>query len=545
MKQNVFWSITILLLAICGNVAAYQPPVGIPDPSFGINETVASIYGSSTYYTYYVDNKHPDATDNNNPFGSPARPRSTVPSSLTAGDVVQIHGGPYTPPGDRFYINGMGTHEKPIIITGMNSSSKPVFEKKIHVTNAKYLIIEGIKVKPISPNREGIEIRPLNNSNRVSFVSVRRTEIQGDKSFKSYTSYSAHSPYADSRIHNIVFYDNLIYDNGHRNSIEEDDTASFSLQHNLDNIWVLNNTGHTSGGDGVILAHGAQFSTHHIYIGGNIFFDHRENGIDLKQANDVIVSENIIYGHRPTGSSSGEGIVIHYDPKRIWIINNIIYDCERGIVGTGSSDTHFIGNVVYNIRHTSTTYDSSSPYAPGAAIHVRNSSDVHIYNNTVYGYDGGILVVSSMPTSIKNNILMNRAEANSYDILYSGAIGSSTSDHNLFYPIIGKARIGWGSTTARTASEMMATFNQETGSIENNNPLFFNALSNNFSLSDESPAINKGVTPASYRHFEELYGINISRDIDNRSRVISTTIDIGAYEKEVKSPPKSTEIIIQ
>ena len=46
-------------------------------------------------YTHYVDKTSPTATDTNNPYGTPDRPRLTIPSSLAPGSVVEIHGSGY------------------------------------------------------------------------------------------------------------------------------------------------------------------------------------------------------------------------------------------------------------------------------------------------------------------------------------------------------------------------------------------------------------------------------------------------------------------
>src|ERR1051326_6385773 len=65
----------------------WKPPLGIPAPSFGINEQA----GPSNYY---VDNTSPVATDTSNPNGTASRPRASVPTTLPAGAVVEVHGGP-------------------------------------------------------------------------------------------------------------------------------------------------------------------------------------------------------------------------------------------------------------------------------------------------------------------------------------------------------------------------------------------------------------------------------------------------------------------
>ena len=63
--------------------ATYQPPIGIPAPSFGIEEIApaspAAWPATAAPGYYYIDNRHPNATDTDNPYGYPNRPRQSVP----------------------------------------------------------------------------------------------------------------------------------------------------------------------------------------------------------------------------------------------------------------------------------------------------------------------------------------------------------------------------------------------------------------------------------------------------------------------------------
>ena len=106
MKQKLLAFMAIFLTS--GTMFAYTPPIGIPAPSFGIDESV-SMYSSATYnfgggpvaypnagngpYTHYVDSGNQLATDTNNPYGNPFLPRLTIPWVVPLGSVVEIHGG--------------------------------------------------------------------------------------------------------------------------------------------------------------------------------------------------------------------------------------------------------------------------------------------------------------------------------------------------------------------------------------------------------------------------------------------------------------------
>jgi hypothetical protein len=96
-------------IALVAPVGAFDPPVGIPAPSFGIDDThavyVGQLYAAGGFvnrdsgsgpYTHYVDNSTPDCTDSGSEDGTEVIPRcSPPPADLPAGTVVELPGGPY------------------------------------------------------------------------------------------------------------------------------------------------------------------------------------------------------------------------------------------------------------------------------------------------------------------------------------------------------------------------------------------------------------------------------------------------------------------
>ena len=100
-------SLVWLILSAGGDVAlsAWQPPIGIPRPEFGIEETYrmyddpANRNPDLTYtqnaeggfYTHYIDNTHPNATNNGNPYGTESVPRTSISTNIPEGSVVEIH----------------------------------------------------------------------------------------------------------------------------------------------------------------------------------------------------------------------------------------------------------------------------------------------------------------------------------------------------------------------------------------------------------------------------------------------------------------------
>ena len=109
--------VTILLsFALTGAALAYQAPIGIPAPSFGIDEvspaTPVGWPSSEASNAYYIDKTSALATDSANPFGFPDKPRLTLPRGvLPAGSIIEIHGGVYA--GADLYLSCAGTPGNP------------------------------------------------------------------------------------------------------------------------------------------------------------------------------------------------------------------------------------------------------------------------------------------------------------------------------------------------------------------------------------------------------------------------------------------------
>ena len=138
--------------------ATWQPPIGIPTPTFGINETyrmydtVGKRNSALTYtqnaeggfYTHYVDNTQPICAQTVG-NGTPASPLCYIPAALPAGSIVEVHNSAQaTGPSGEVLVSGVGTASMPIFIRGINL---PRIERPVHAgfyANSKYLIIEGL-----------------------------------------------------------------------------------------------------------------------------------------------------------------------------------------------------------------------------------------------------------------------------------------------------------------------------------------------------------------------------------------------------------------
>ena len=431
MRDVVLRGFAALCLLFCARGAtAWDPPIGVPYPPFGIDQ-VAGIF------THYVDNTHPNATNTNNPNGSPSLPRLTVPTStLPAGSVVEVRGGPYNV-GDITW-RGNGTLTAPVFIRGIGFPWFQGNEGHIDV-GGSHLIVEGLVLRSVNLGME-------NGSHR---LVVRFNDIGGWPSEGPTSMVSAHA------VTQSVVYGNHIHDAGDINSAEELDIIGVVVDDGSQEVWVVDNHIHHLAGDSVRVGDNPPAPepwTRYAYIARNEFHDNQENGLDVKQSRDVVVSQNNMHHFDipASGTDDGTALVVHYDPERVWILYNRVHDSSNGIRCTGAEDGYYvIGNVVWNIRH-----EPGDPYDPDSMFGVqaiRANATPHFYaiNNTIYGSDGGISAPNGSHVEMVNNLVAGLTQPS-----HHVAIGSSSSANILRNNVFdATARIRFGSSTVRNCQQ--------------------------------------------------------------------------------------------
>lgn len=505
-------------------VDAYQ--VGIPAPMWGaVNPLTATAPAAPAEWPsaeaagyYYIDNTVGGATDSGNTYGYPDLPRSTIPEiAYAAGSYIEIHGGPYTA-GGQLIFTANGTEANPVWFRGTGIDAKPVISAET-IAKGSYLFMENLYY---DTQQETINFRPHNSSN-LHHAIVRNSEFVGTGVNIYPANSSAIAVYGGdgNRFHNIIIYNNTIRDFGDWQAASENDYHGILVQTNVDNAWVLDNTGYHLGGDTVQIGKAGGITNDqrvsHIYVANNLGYENLENAVDIKAANNVVISSNEMWGYYPISgnSSTGSAFVIHDSPDNVWAINNKVYNSGMGINTTSGTDIWLVGNIIYDIKHGvwDTGWDPNNIYSAGAAIHFRGSATGGVYNNAIYDYDIGFQMGSGV-IDASNNILYERAETTGHDIFHE-TVGASTFSDNIIYH-----------TTYAVSIDATCTDCIYTSPLFSGDPIV-----NNFILTGSSPAINvgKSTTSTKLTDFRNFFGVEITEDINANARPVGV-FDIGATE---------------
>lgn len=253
---------------------------------------------------------------------------------------------------------------------------------------------------------------------------------------------------------------------------------------------------------------GRMASIHHVYFGKNVSSFNRQSGGWVKNASDVIFSQNIAHDFRDNSGGPGACYGQQYNNDNIWYLFNEGYNCNIGIAISSADSNinqsaYIIGNIIHDTRSSGTNV-----YDRGAMV-IRGSSKVYVVNNTITNTEHGInMPPGTNSVAIYNNILANRLNSSASDLYTEG--GVSLDVKNNIFP----------------ASPKFTGASAGTNSITGD-PKFMS--SSDYHLQSSSSAVNTGILSPVYATFQSRYGIDISKDFTNNARPVGSW-DIGAYE---------------
>jgi hypothetical protein len=509
---------------------AFKYPTGIPYAwvSPDIDAPVApSPWTSEIANMYYIDGSDANCSTKAT-YGSVTQPRCRFPYLFAAGSYVEVHGGPYDYT-STVYLQSEGTESEPVWVVG----AKDNLVKMSIVLYGTYLYADGLNIE----GDKGISARPYHGT-QTDHIMVRNTVITGSGSLSTGTTGIAATGGKGLQFEGFIAFNNTISYMGDSESETENDRHALQTGTYINNVWHLYNITHHNGGDGVQYSHGG-VNSHHFYYGGNISHDERENCVDIKQADDVIISENTCYNIEPSSSSPGECMVVHYGPSRIWFINNDISECVSGIISTGAHEVHVIGNNIHGMKEIAgETHGDLSSFQSGVGVMAYNTGNTYISNNTITDAVRGIAyqALTGYEADITGNLIANLRNGeftgnSPYAIMLKGddtTVANSDIENNLFY---NPMQLHVDGTTYTGLETLISSgkCDDNGGSCIDVDPYFI-GYEGGHSLMVDSPAINAGSLSISYDVYQDLYGERITTDLLGNDRPSNSKWDIGAYE---------------
>ncbi len=545
MTNNIFSTILKLLslvtIYISINVNAYPLSNEVPDPLTAwkpvgfLGQVVSPISGQAPeswsaakkagFPAYYIDMGNPVATNSKNPFGSPEKPRKTIPEiTYAAGSYIEIHGGPYNG-GGQIIFTANGTPDKPVWFRGSAFNDRAIISGET-IVKGQYVILENLEY---NVPRKTISLRSHNGSN-LHHAVIRNSLFRGNGVDVGNSSVIAiYGGNSTNRFHDIIIFNNDISKFGNDfddvnpslSLTKENDYHGVLARSNVDRVWIIKNKIYNLGGDSVqigVASTADENRPSHVYVVDNDFHTNLENGVDIKESDYTIILNNRMWDWKShkNNSSTGGAIVIHNKAKHTWVINNGVSDASGGIGVTGGSlDTWVIGNVFKNIRHP--RWDAGwkgGLYDSGPSIHFRGGSSGGAINNTIINYDKAIEVSTGEYVFI-NNLLFNRNVDIGKDLYAESTQSNNFASSNLIYsPLF--------STNIKNINCLSCVYQ---------NPKFSNLIES-VSISDDSPAVAKGISISNYlKKYKDSFGVEISKDIYGNNRIMGG-IDIGAAENQ-------------
>jgi hypothetical protein len=197
-------------------------------------------------------------------------------------------------------------------------------------------------------------------ASQCSFCVIRDVELAGPKID------SGHSSAVSLDMFNVWIRGSIHGFGDNRQAAAEQDYHGIKTLGS--DIWILDAEIYDVSGDSVQVGDASNGAAERIYIGGGYFHHNRENGVDIKDSQDIVVSGVMMEGFRPTTSSPGEALIIHDDAFDARIYDNVITDSTMGMVSSGRA-----GHII----------DGNNIQALNVGIQLRNTQNITVTNNTV------------------------------------------------------------------------------------------------------------------------------------------------------------------
>jgi len=566
-KKVTLPGIILASFVLVSTAHAYNPPIGIPAPAFGIDEQApawpSQWPGALASNNYYIDNTHPQATDSNNPNGYPNKPRRTFPAGpFGAGTYIEMNGGPYTSTIIKGTFNC--TASAPCWLRGGDVNNQTVLQggasdattSGISIQNSSYVIVENFD---LNGGYGGVGI----GGNNTDHVALRNSSIQNKPYPGSNTSGVSIIPKNGGSVTDIVIYNMYFASLGNWLATIDQDYHGVvpslwgrDSTATVNNVWFLESTCVNISGNCIQVNAGNWSNSykylHHIYVGRNKGSNSRQAAFWTKEASDVIMSENEAFGGRAHGSQPGDGMGYQYRPNNLWLIYNHIYDSNYGIRQSDSAwssannTAYIVGNVIHDIHPLpGSSYSPTDQWRTGTAITFwKGQMNRFVVDNTIYDVHNGITSIENGPIQMSGNLISDIDPSGTFlDVSNAAQAGVASFDYSLFYDPQGDFSISWKSVRYNN----LAAFASATGQCANcitgdpafvkptigeqaQNPHDFRPGTNSAAVGANNNLNNtNNNTPDVYAIFQARYGLDIRRDRAGINRPAAGR-SIGAYE---------------
>jgi hypothetical protein len=551
---------------------SYSPPAGIPVPTWGGFEPMNAIPplrppawpAAPEPGFYYINNTAPGATDTDNPYGYPAKPRLTIPQTpYAAGSRMEIHGGPYTHPGGDadLDLTFAGTQASPCWVIGDAAGTLTEIRGAIKIAGS-YAIIQGINNTYDSANSRANGIMIGGDPKLADHICLRSCVLEGDglhhPGFGTNLYIAGTSAAAETN--HIVIFDVESRDADsyeYVKTVAEDDQHGALVGLYTNNVWFLKFKSHNNAGDGMQVSGNnalGEARVQRLFIGDSEFFHNGENsGIDMKSSLDVIISHNRIYDCIESKGGGGGSLCVTQDEggdgcDNIWIIFNEMHDAVNPLRVEGkSSNIHLLGNVIRDMMDQVIPANSIEDGFSGFVTRSSNLCTVKVIDNTFVRMMSTGVRWKSVGTPpqlhVHGNIFALRTNPSGWDVWGVGQDPGVTLDYTLYDAA--SPRMYFGTTYTSLSAWKSNNPRGWDAHSRAGSPGFTDVAIHNYKLSSGSDAIDASVEDPAYAAFESRYGLNIRRDFSGIPRPQGQRWDIGAYEFPGPRPLRSPRVRVR
>ncbi len=398
--------------------------------------------------------------------------------------------------------------------SGLSASGR---QGLVNINNASYIKIIGFDIKDFqtsSSSQSPIGIYVVGSSSNIEIAENKVHDIKHNSTCSG-CGVGAHGigvfGTTTNGIKNITLRNNEVYNNVLQSS------EAFVINGNVSGFLVKDNYVHDNNNIGFD------------FIGyeGECSCDESEDRVRNGLVIGNIAENNSSVGNPWYGNDASAGgfyvdggTNIVFD-RNISSGNDLGFEFASEHVGKKTENIIMSNNLVFNNTEVGVAMGGWNNTNTGSA------ENIYVVNNTFYKNDNGWGTEITFQYKVKNATIANNIIMGSFNVGSNMSGLTNSGNANITF----NKNLWWGNSTSGQ--------NNLPGSKVVANPMFKNPANGDFTVTNNSPAINAGQATASISSWsnafwEEYYTngtipLSGNKDLDNNNR-IKNTIDLGAYE---------------